>query len=177
MGTPTVNLLEPELRALIEERQFRQIRDALTALEPADIADLIESLEPDEAVVLELTPPECRLWSLSLCDRHWQSIDFTDRQSSLNGSQATLTGDGRFVGVISHDDPGVANWLDPGGETEGTLAVRYLLPDALPTVSYRAVRRAELDSAVPPDTPRVTPDVRQASLRARRRAVQHRYGR
>ena len=46
---------------------------------------------PDEAVVLEVHPPACRMWSISLCDRYWQSIDFADRQSSINSSQATLT--------------------------------------------------------------------------------------
>lgn len=132
---------------------------------------------PHEAVVLQFAPPDCRMWSMSLCDRFWQSIDFADRQSSLNGSQATLTPDGRFVGVISHDDPGVANWLDPGGETEGTLAVRYLFPDSIPTVSYRTVARTEVEGGLLEDTPTITVDERQEVLRARRRAVQHRYRR
>lgn len=51
MGSPTTHLLEPELKALIELRAFRQIRDALSTLEPADIADLVDSLDPDEAVI------------------------------------------------------------------------------------------------------------------------------
>lgn len=51
MGSPTTHLLEPELKALIELRAFRQIRDALATLEPADIADLVDNLEPEEAVV------------------------------------------------------------------------------------------------------------------------------
>lgn len=51
MGSPTTHLLEPELKALIELRAFRQIRDALATLEPADIADLVDNLEPEEAVI------------------------------------------------------------------------------------------------------------------------------
>ena len=141
---------------------------------------------PDEAIILTFEPPDCRLWSLSLCDRFWQSIDFADRQSSLNGSQATLTETGHFIGVISHHDPGVANWLDPGGETEGTIAVRYLFPDSIPAVSYRRIPLGGRDQydpgsmladALPTDTPRITPDERQATLRARRRAIHHRFGR
>ena len=132
---------------------------------------------PDEAVVLEFHPPACRMWSISLCDRYWQSIDFADRQSSVNSSQATLTDGGAFVGVIAHDDPGVANWLDPSDETEGTIAVRYLLPDGVPSVTYRTVPRADLDASLPAGTPRITADGRQAVLGRRRLAVARRYRR
>ncbi len=132
---------------------------------------------PDEAVVLELAPPACRMWGFSLCDRYWQSIDFGDRQSSINSAQATLTDGGVFIGVIAHDDPGVANWLDPSDETEGTIAVRYLMPDGVPTVSYRTVPRADLDASLPASTPRVTAAERQAVLRRRRLAVARRYRR
>jgi magnesium transporter len=51
MGSPTTHLLEPELKALIELRAYRQIRDALSTLEPVDIADLVHALEPDDAVI------------------------------------------------------------------------------------------------------------------------------
>jgi hypothetical protein len=132
---------------------------------------------PDEAVVLELRPPACRMWGISLCDRYWQSIDFADRQSSINDSQATLDEGGVFVGVIAHGDPGVANWLDPGDETEGTIAVRYLMPDGVPTVRYRTVPRADLDASLPAGTPRVTAGERYETLRRRRLAVARRYRR
>ncbi len=132
---------------------------------------------PDEAVVLEFTPPDCLMWGISLCDRYWQSIDFADRQSSINSAQAALTPSGRFVGVIAQDDPGVANWFDPGGETEGTIAVRYLATDGIPTVRYRTVPRADLDDSLPNDVPRISPIDRQAVLERRRRAVARRYRR
>lgn len=138
---------------------------------------------PDEAVLLELDPPACRLWSVSLCDRWWQSIDFADRQSSLNGHQAVLDPDGRFRAVLCHDDPGLANWLDPGGETEGTIALRYLFapdqepPDPLPTLRARTVPRADLAAHLAPDAPRVTAAERRAALVRRRLGVARRYRR
>lgn len=138
---------------------------------------------PDEAVIVELDPPACRLWSVSLCDRWWQSIDFADRQSSLNGHQARLDPDGGFVGVIAHDDPGVANWLDPGGETEGTLAVRYLFapdeepPSPLPVLRARTVPVDALADALPSATAQVSPAERRAALEARRLGVARRYRR
>ncbi|MFA5883403.1 MAG: DUF1214 domain-containing protein [Acidimicrobiia bacterium] len=131
---------------------------------------------PDEAVVVEFDlPASCRLWSVSLCDRTWQSIDFSDRQSSLNSAQCTPTADGRFVGAITHDDPGLANWLDPGGHTGGSFAVRFLDADPTPTVRFRTVGRADLDLEIGADAPRVDADTRRAALRSRRIGVQRRY--
>lgn len=49
MKSPTIHLLEPELIELLEARDYRKVRDALGILEPADIADLIESLDPEAA--------------------------------------------------------------------------------------------------------------------------------
>jgi len=128
--------------------------------------------EEGEALVVEVAPPPCRYWGLSLCDRWWQSIDPGQRQSSLNDSQAVTGDDGRVTCVVAHDDPGVANWLDPGGRAAGTLAVRYLLPagGALPPVSVRRVDREGL----PQGLPSVTPAERQSSLRYRQRAMARR---
>lgn len=132
---------------------------------------------PDEAVILTLEPPTCRMWGVSLCDRWWQSIDFGDRQSSINDSQVTLTSDGRAVMVIAHEDPGVANWLDPGGNTAGTLTLRYLMPDSVPPMGYRTVPTADLAGELPDDVTRVTPEERVAVLTRRHCAVARRYQR
>lgn len=136
----------------------------------------------DEAVILSFTPPPARLWGLSLCDRFWQSIDFAAHQSSLNSYQATVDGDGRFVGVISHDDPGIANWLDPAGATAGTLALRYLFvdqepPDELPALEQRVVPRAALADELPAGVARVDAAHRHEILSERRAAVSLRYHR
>ncbi len=48
---PTVQLLEPEVRDLIAQGQFRELRDALRTLDPADVADLLEELDVGEAAV------------------------------------------------------------------------------------------------------------------------------
>jgi hypothetical protein len=131
--------------------------------------------EPDEAVVLHLDPPACRMWGVSLCDRYWQSIDFADRQSSLNSHQAVPDTDGGVTFVITHDDPGVANWLDPGGHREGTLAVRYLFPDRVPTLDYRTVARDALAGTLPEGVAPITPAARRDVLARRHRAVARRY--
>ncbi len=49
--TTFTRLLEPELQRLIDERSYRELRDALGAMEPEDIADMIETLPPESGVV------------------------------------------------------------------------------------------------------------------------------
>ena len=112
---------------------------------------------------------------------HWfQSLDYTYRQTALNGFQAHLD-HGRFVGVIAHDDPGIANWFDTCGNRELPMTYRRQLAriprDELPTPLLRVVKRAVLDDEMPRWVHRVTPHERQASLDARRRAVLRRFGR
>jgi hypothetical protein len=131
----------------------------------------------DEAVIVELPVPECRYWGVSLLDRFWETVDFATRQSSLNDSQAVRSADGAVRAVIAHEDPGLANWLDPGGETEGTLFVRYLYPDSVRTPQLRRVKLHDLADALPEGEPTMTPEQRLVTLAERRHAVWRRYRR
>ena len=134
--------------------------------------------EADEAVVLELWPPPCLHWSISLANRHWQAIDFVTRQSSLNAHQARLDADGAFRAVIAQRDPGVPNWLDPGGHAAGTVFGRFILATGeLKAPRTRRVPLAELREELPRDTPFISPDQREAVLRRRRNAAWRRYRR
>jgi hypothetical protein len=133
--------------------------------------------QPDEAVIVEFTPPPCRHWSFSLANYYWESIDFATRQSSLNGHQAHIDPDGVFRGVIAHSDPGVANWLDPGGHTQGSATARFLLAESGPKPAMRRVKLHALRESLPADTAFVSPQQRSESLARRRRAAWLRYRR
>jgi len=132
-------------------------------------------IQPDEALVVEFTPPKCHYWSYQLYNWWGESFDYTYRQSSLNGHQARLDGDGRFRGVICQVDPGVPNWIDTAGHTEGMLTPRFLLADAVPQQKYQLVKLADLRSVLPADTPAVDPAARADQLRRRRDAVWRRF--
>jgi len=133
---------------------------------------------PDEAVLFEFAPPPCRHWNISLANAYWEAIDFITRQSSLNGHQAQLDPDGMFRAVIAQRDPGVPNWLDPGGHEEGTLIARFILAEGeLPQPSARVLQLTELRAALPDSTPTVTAEAREACLRRRREALWRRYRR
>ena len=51
-------------------------------------------------------PPDALYWSVSLGNYWWETIDYANRQSSLNGHQAVLDADGVFRAVVAHARPG-----------------------------------------------------------------------
>ena len=48
---PTAQLLEPEVRDLIASGSYRELRDALSRLDPPDVADLLRQIDPGEASI------------------------------------------------------------------------------------------------------------------------------
>ena len=99
-------------------------------------------LSPGEALELEITPPDCRYWSVHLNNYWLESPEFRDGQSvCINDSQAIRESDGSVRMFVGPDDPGDAvNWLDTKGRTETILLARYLLPEAdLPPIITNVV--------------------------------------
>jgi hypothetical protein len=134
-------------------------------------------LADDEAVVVEFTPPPALYWSISFGNQWWETVDYAAHQSSLNGHQAQLRDDGSFVGVVSHRDPGVANWLDIGGNRRGAAIVRWVRAESAPVPSMRVVPFESLASELPEGTPMCSAGERAAALAARRRGVRKRFPR
>jgi hypothetical protein len=131
--------------------------------------------EPDEAVLLELTPPPCHHWGVAVANWYWEAVEYATHQSSLNGHQAALDRDGVFRAVIAHEDPGVPNWLDPAGNRQGTLTARFLNAEAVPKIELRKLPLAELHAALPAETPAVDAAARSETLARRRHAVLGRF--
>lgn len=122
---------------------------------------------PDEALILEVKLPKSQYWSVQLCSHFWEARDYHLRQTSLNGHQAEIDEDGMFRAVISHRDPGIANWLDAGGHVQGLLAIRYYEPDSTPIPTMRRIKLAQVRDLLPPSTLPVSAEVRQNTLRDR----------
>ncbi|MDE2405239.1 MAG: DUF1214 domain-containing protein [Sphingomonadales bacterium] len=130
---------------------------------------------PDEALIVETELPEQRrYWNFQLNDPYFNAIEYVYRLSSTNGHFAKLSSDGRFRAVIALTDPGVPNWLDPAGYTEGTIYGRWYDCSSEPTPTLKRVKLAELRDHMPADTPVVTPEARAEELRTRVRACQRR---
>ena len=125
----------------------------------------------DEALLYEVEVPGCAYWGVQLGDVWYQSLDWVNRQSSLNGQQAFVGDDGVFRAVVSHRDPGIANWLDTTGATQGCITYRWNQATSYPVPSLELVPFDELGRHLHPETPRVTPEERSDLLRRRRRGA------
>ena len=131
--------------------------------------------EPGEALVLETELPQVRpYWNFQLNDPYYNAVEYVYRTSSTNGHFAYVDSDGRFRAVIALDDPGVPNWLDPGGFLQGTIYGRWYDCDSCPTPTLTRVATDRLREYLPPETPRFSPEQRAAQISERVRGAQRR---
>lgn len=94
-------------------------------------------LAPDEALLIDIEPPESRYWGVTLENIWHECIDPRRRQSHITNGSVVAGTDGRVRIVIAAADPGVANWLDTGGRHRGFVVVRWLDNPEAPPVSCR----------------------------------------
>jgi len=126
-------------------------------------------LQPDEALIVECSPPRARYWGFHLYTLPWFSqIDPLNRVTSLNGTQVHIDDDARVRIVVAHRDPGVQNWLDTGGLATGSFFYRWIWSEDAPELGSRVVPLAQLREHLPAGTPRFDPGQRAQQLHARR---------
>jgi Protein of unknown function (DUF1214) len=87
-------------------------------------------LAPGDGLLIETPAPPGEYWGIQLANGLWNTLDFANRQTSLNRAQAHIDPDGMFRAVIAHADPGVTNWLDTLGHQQGSVHLRFLAPAA-----------------------------------------------
>jgi hypothetical protein len=96
-------------------------------------------LEPDQALVIEVTPPRCEYWNLQL-NNHWmESLEYRWHRIALNHHDAVHESDGSVRIVVAHADPGLPNWLDTAGHRRGTMCLRWVGAQEHPDPSTRVV--------------------------------------
>jgi hypothetical protein len=132
-------------------------------------------LDADEALILEVEPPQGVYWSFSLGNPWWETIHYGRHQSSLNAHQTVVDSDGLVRVVLCGHDPGVANWLDTAGFSNGAMILRCVRTATAPTPRARVVAFDEIASALPADTSRITAAERASIIERRRRAVHERF--
>lgn len=134
-----------------------------------DIAD-------DEALVIEADVPKSgRFWAVQLANLYYDTVDYLNNQSSLNGHQTVVNADGKARFVLTRNDPGVANWLDPVGNRRGVAAWRWVYCDNVTIPKVTRIKLADLEQHLPGDTARVTADQRRATIAARAAGIRRLY--
>ncbi len=139
------------------------------------------ALQDGEALIVTMPATDARYQGIQLGNFWFDALEWANRQTSLSRGQSRRAGDGRYYYVIAAEDPGVPNWLDTTGLSEGLLFIRFqgiatpIAEDEAPTA--RLVRLDELREFLPPDTPVFDHAERRKQLAARQQQLRRRYGR
>ncbi len=130
------------------------------------------ALGPGEALLVRVPASAARYQAIQIGDPWFVTPDWVRHLVSLNRSQSRADADGQLRYVISPTDPGVPNWIDTAGNSEGYVFLRWqgiageLRSAQAP--SAERVKLADLRASLPPDTPHVDAAERAQQLAARR---------
>jgi hypothetical protein len=83
-------------------------------------------LGPDEALVLDIEPPDTRYWNVTLENIWHECLEPRRRHSSVTSKGVEPDADGHVRIAISARDLGVGHWLDTGGRRRGFIVLRWL---------------------------------------------------
>lgn len=99
-------------------------------------------LDPDQALVLDIAPPDTRYWNVTLESIWHECLEPRARHSSVTNRAARPDADGRVRIAISARDFGLGHWLDTGGRHRGFVVLRWLDNPNPPDVTV-SVRQGE----------------------------------
>lgn len=101
-------------------------------------------LAPDEALIIEVTPPSCEFWNFQV-NNHWmESLDYRYFPIHVNAHSAVYEKDGSVKIVVAHKNPGCPNWLTTAGHPCGTMLFRWVKADSHPQPKTRVVKTEAL---------------------------------
>jgi hypothetical protein len=137
------------------------------------ISHLAWELRPDEALVIEFEPQP--FWQVTNMNVFGASMDFRFRQVNLTSGTSVIDRDGTVRLVMAHTDPGFANWIDTQGHEHGWFLFRNVRTRDLPELRTRVLPFRDLDGALSPTSPKVTPSERDVELHRRGDAYARRF--
>lgn len=101
-------------------------------------------LNPDQAMLIEVTPPDCEHWNFQL-NNHWmESLDYRYHTVHINAHTAQYREDGSVRIIVAHQDPGLPNWLSTTGHVMGTMSFRWIRAESYPDPSVRVISLSQL---------------------------------
>lgn len=115
------------------------------------------ALEDDEAFVIRVNDGGAAYFTVPIANVWGTTLSIVDRTSTLNKAQARPDPDGTYTFVLCREDPGVHNWLDSCGFSEGMLTLRMAeFPDQRARADLSAqgevVKLADLRDKLPEST-------------------------
>lgn len=100
---------------------------------------LYYDLGPNEALLLEVMPPRCRMWNFQLDNWWMESLDHVHQKVWVNSAQAKYEPDGSIILVCAEKDPGFGNWIDLAGHRQGTGLWRWIAAENHPVPTCRVI--------------------------------------
>ncbi|GBG37725.1 DUF1214 domain-containing protein [Mycobacterium montefiorense] len=91
-------------------------------------------LDPGQALVLDIEPPDTRYWNVTLESVWHECNEPRRRHSSVTNRGVRPDADGRVRIAISAQDFGFGHWLDTGGRHRGFVVLRWLDNPTAPDV-------------------------------------------
>jgi hypothetical protein len=149
--------------------------DASDAKRGRMAAHMVWHLEPDEALIVEMNWHP-GFWLFGMGGALMGSMDFLHRPVSYTPARTKVDDDGVVRLILAHQDPGLHNWLDTQGFSDGNLTYRNLMSQQPATFRTHLVKAADLPNHLPTTTAKITPDERTALLLDRYRAIKLRFG-
>lgn len=83
------------------------------------------NLKNDEALVIQVRPPECDNWNFQLNNYWMESLDYRYFTVCINKGSADIQEDGSVRIVVSHQHTGLPNELNTCSHSEGTMCWRW----------------------------------------------------
>lgn len=131
-------------------------------------------MENDTAIIITVDESDARYQGIQTGDLWFNAFDFRRRQTSLTTKQAYQSTDGKYRFVISVEDPGFENWLDPAGASTVFVFMRWQGMPACgeetpntPTPPRREIVEISQLGETLKDEPDFTPEQRADQLAAR----------
>lgn len=132
-------------------------------------------LADDEAIVITMGRTASDYVGIQFANIYMVSPDPIRFGCCRNRSQSTANADGSFTYVLCREDPGVRNWIDPAGSSEGWLGLRWWGLPAEPEQLVRDFAVVKLDElGRMAALPRIDPAGREAEMAERRAEWQRR---
>lgn len=140
-------------------------------------AALAFKLQDDEALLVTMPKaPQGVYWSFHSGDVWSRSLDFFERQSSINNDQAQIGTDGSLTLIVGATDPGIRNWVDTVHRKNGVLFMRNYRANEDPEISTRVIKIKDISDYIPKEMDRVTSEQRAILLNQRRESYLSVYG-
>jgi hypothetical protein len=136
-------------------------------------------LAEDEAMLIDVSDGGAAYFVVPIGNIWGTTLEIVDHTSSLNKAQSIPNADGSYSYVLSRQDPGVHNWIDPCGLSEGLLTLRMAeFPGGRPSddlaAKSRVVPLSRLREELPEETKWLSAAERAQQLAERAAAYRRR---